>query len=113
VSKKKHLPEFDPLAGEGPSSPIPIDSVHVPISPSVDVMEEGTVVAEYRLEHIFPDFFQSRGGVLPRSITQKMQEDKIDQREALADWRKLTTKDEAQKKRSAEVEGINTAERFD
>jgi ParB-like chromosome segregation protein Spo0J len=99
VSKKKHLPEFDPLAGEGQSSPIPIDSVHVPISSSVDMMGEGTIVAEYRLENIYPDFFQSRGGVLPRLITKKLQEDKIDQREALADWRKLTTKDEAQKRR--------------
>jgi ParB-like chromosome segregation protein Spo0J len=99
VSKKKNLPEFDPLAGEGPSSPIPIDSVHVPISSSVDIMEEGTIVAEYRLENIYPDFFQSRGGILPRTITQRLQENKIDQREALADWRKLTTKDEAQKRR--------------
>jgi len=103
VSKKKHLPEFDPLAGEGEASPIPIDSVHVPLSVAGSVAAEGTVVAEYKLENIYPDFFQSRGGVLPRHITARMQEGKVDQREALADWRKLAVKDEAQKRRYEEL----------
>lgn len=103
MSKKKHLPDFDPLVGEGESSPLPIDSVHVPITPAGDLVTEGTVVAEYRLDNIYPDLFQSRGGVLPRDITAKLGEGELDQREALAEWRKLTRKEEAQKRRYEEL----------
>jgi len=103
VSKKKHLPDFDPFVGEGDPSPIPIDGAHAPMSVTGTDAPEATVVSEYKLENIIPDFFQSRGGVLPRHITVKLGEGEIDQRKALADWRKLTTKDEAQKRRYDEL----------
>jgi len=103
VSKKKHLPDFDPFVGEGDPSPISIDGAHAPMSVTGTDAPEATVVSEYKLENIIPDFFQSRGGVLPRHITVKLGEGEIDQRKALADWRKLTTKDEAQKRRYDEL----------
>ncbi len=103
MSKKKHLPEFDPLAGEGEPSQIAVDTVHIPITPTAEVEPEGELIAEYLLDRIFPDFFQSRGGVLPRSLTFQLQEGKIDQREALGSWRKLASKDDAQSKRYDEL----------
>jgi ParB-like chromosome segregation protein Spo0J len=103
VSKKKHLPDFDPFVGEGDSSPISIDGAHAPMSVTDADAPEATVVSEYKLENIIPDFFQSRGGVLPRRITVRLGEGEIDQRKALGDWRKLTTRDEAQKRRYDEL----------
>jgi ParB-like chromosome segregation protein Spo0J len=103
VSKKKHLPDFDPFVGEGDPSPMPIDGTHAPLYASEATASEAKVVTEYKLENILPDFFQSRGGVLPRHITARLGEGEIDQRKALADWRKLTTKDEAQKNRYDEL----------
>lgn len=103
MSKKKHLPDFDPFVGEGDPSPIPIDGTHAPMYVTGEDAPEPTVVAEYKLENILPDFFQSRGGVLPRYIAARLADGQIDQRKALADWRKLTTKDEAQKRRYDEL----------
>ena len=68
MSKKKHLPEFDPLAGEGKPSQVSDDPIHVPIRDTSETALEETVVAEYKLNQIHPDFFQSRGGVLPRYL---------------------------------------------
>lgn len=103
MSKRKELPEFDPLAGEGESTQVSLDSVHVPLSPTVDREPEGTIVGEYRLDHLYPDFFQSRGGVLPRALSIQLQEGKIDQRQALASWRKHAAEDEVQGKRYSEL----------
>jgi hypothetical protein len=48
--------------------------------------EAGFTVGEYPLERIAPDFYQSRGGVLPRSLAFDVLVGKIPHVEALARW---------------------------
>lgn len=93
--KKKHLPEFDPLAGEGESSSSVLGDVHAPLVAESEIGAEGMVIAEYRLEHILPDYFQSRGGVLPREISVALLKEEIGPKEALAAWRQVAEKDPA------------------
>ena len=96
--KKTHLPEFDPLAGEGESTTSVLSDVHVPIADKAQHGAEGMVVAEYSLDNILPDYFQSRGGVLPRSISVELLKGEINPQEALAAWKEITAKEEAQVK---------------
>jgi len=96
--KKKHLPEFNPLAGEGESTTSVLSDVHVPIAAEDQPGAEGMIVAEYRLDHILPDYFQSRGGVLPRSISVDLLKGEINPQEALAAWKEITEKEEAQER---------------
>jgi hypothetical protein len=94
--KKKHLPEFDPLAGEGESTSSVLSDVHVPVAADAQLSAEGMVVAEYSLDHILPDYFQSRGGVLPRNISVDLLKGEISPKEAMAAWKKAAAKDEVQ-----------------
>jgi ParB-like chromosome segregation protein Spo0J len=93
--KKKHLPEYDPLAGEGESSSSVLSDVHAPLVAEGELGVEGMVIAEYKLEQILPDYFQSRGGVLPREISVELHKQEIGPKEALAAWKKGADKDPA------------------
>lgn len=96
--KKKHLPEFDPLAGEGEATVDVLSDVHMPMGDEPQLGDEGMVVAEYSLDHILPDYFQSRGGVLPRRISADLLKGEIGPQEAMVAWKEIAARDEAQRK---------------
>jgi len=104
--KRSELPEFDPLAGEGESTSSLFAEVHVPISGGDDLTAETMVVAEYRLDQIIPDYFQSRGGVMPREISIQVQQGKIEPAQALETWQALAKEDPAQGRRYTLLEKL-------
>jgi len=90
VSKKRRplvdLPELDALEEE--SSRLPGSSIetHYLRQTNIEREEEGFIASEYPLAVIEPDFYQGRGGVLPRTLTFDVIRKTTSHLQALETW---------------------------